>query len=245
MLIHGFTDSGRDWFPLIPFTDPSRRIIVVDLRGHGGSSKPECCYTRFDFAYDIKLLLDNLKIGRADLVGHSLGAVIAQTFAEQWPERTGKVVLISSPAAPARQSASSGRSRSRAMDYRAQIARLTEPIDPDSAFMIDWYGSPSQVDEDFLRRQRRDAAAIPLRIWLAVLDQSSPIPLSTASSRLKAPCLIIWGGKDAIVDPQRRRDLQGALPRARVRTFEALGHNPFWEQPGAVAAAINSFLDRP
>lgn len=96
VLIHGYTDSDLDWAPLIPYLSRDFRLVVVDLRSHGASSKPECCYTRLDFAYDVKLLLDALGIGRADIVGHSLGSMIAQTFAEYWPQRTRRVVLISS-----------------------------------------------------------------------------------------------------------------------------------------------------
>ena len=96
VLIHGYTDSARDWVPLMPYLSKRFRLVLVDIRGHGRSSKPECCYTRLDFAYDIKLLLDSLGIQRADIVGHSLGSIIAQTFAEFWPEKTGRVVLIAS-----------------------------------------------------------------------------------------------------------------------------------------------------
>src|SRR5215468_514552 len=87
VLIHGYTDNARDWVPLVPYLSPHLHLILVALRGHGRSAKPECCYTRFDFAYDVKRLLDSLGITRADLVGHSLGSVVAQTFAEFWPER--------------------------------------------------------------------------------------------------------------------------------------------------------------
>ena len=62
VMIHGYTDNARDWWPMLPYLDPSRRVILVDIRGHGASSKPECCYTRLDFAYDIKLLLDRLGV---------------------------------------------------------------------------------------------------------------------------------------------------------------------------------------
>lgn len=51
VLIHGYTDSARDWVPLVPYLSPRLRLILVDLRGHGRSGKPECCYTRLDFAY--------------------------------------------------------------------------------------------------------------------------------------------------------------------------------------------------
>jgi pimeloyl-ACP methyl ester carboxylesterase len=82
VLIHGYTDNARDWVPLVPYLSKRYRLILVDIRGHGQSGKPECCYSRLDFAYDIKLLLDALEVRKADIVGHSLGSIIAQTFAE-------------------------------------------------------------------------------------------------------------------------------------------------------------------
>ena len=91
ILIHGYTDSARDWAPIAPLLTPRFRLIIVDLRGQGGSDKPDCCYTRFDFAYDIKLLLDSLNIPTADVVGHSLGSIVAQTFAELWPDTTRQI----------------------------------------------------------------------------------------------------------------------------------------------------------
>src|ERR1700731_3945494 len=96
VLIQGYPDSARDWLPVEPLLAKRFRLIIVDLRGHGASDKPECCYTRFDFAYDIELLLDSLHIAAADIAGHSLGSLVAQTFAELWPGYTRRLILISS-----------------------------------------------------------------------------------------------------------------------------------------------------
>jgi pimeloyl-ACP methyl ester carboxylesterase len=239
VLIHGYTDNARDWVPLVPYLNPHWHLILVDLRGHGQSSKPECCYTRLDFAYDVKLLLDALKIPRADIVGHSMGSYVAQTFAEFWPQRTRRVVLISSgggppPGAPPQKPS---------FDYAAQIRQLKEPIDPDSQFMIEWWSSPTPVDADFLRRQRRDAAAIPLSVWLAVLDQGLvSLDLQRTLPRLTAPTLLIWGEKDPLMAEDVRATLRAALPHAEVKVFPGLGHNPFWEQPQACAKVIDAFL---
>jgi len=243
VLIHGYTDSARDWVPLAPYLSRDLRLILIDIRGHGRSSKPECCYTRIDFAYDVKLLLDALGIRTADIVGHSLGSFIAQTLAEYWPERAGSVVLISSTALPLDRPAAQGGKP--ALDFRSQIRKLKDPIDPDSPFMIEWWASPTPVDEDFLRRQRRDAAAIPVSIWLAVLDQGlTAMDLGSTLPKLKAPTLLIWGSEDPIIDEQGRQALRAALPGAQVRVFDKLGHNPFWEDPQRVADVINMFLKR-
>jgi pimeloyl-ACP methyl ester carboxylesterase len=244
VLIHGYTDNARDWVPMLPYLSKRYRLILVDIRGHGQSSKPECCYTRLDFAYDIKLLMDGLGVPKADIVGHSLGSIIAQTFAEYWPERTAHVVLISStggfppdrPKKPAQ------------FDFAAEIRKLKEPIDADSPFMIAWWDSPTPVDPDFIRRQRKDAAGIPLRVWLAVLDEALPADnafadLQATLPRLKAPTLLIWGSKDPIMEEEVRQSLRKGLPNAKVKVFEGLGHNPFWEDPRGVADSINAFLD--
>jgi len=243
VLIHGYTDNARDWVPMLPYLSKRDRLILVDIRGHGQSSKPECCYSRLDFAYDIKLLLDALGVPKADIVGHSLGSIIAQTFAEFWPERTARVVLIAStggmpPDAPKRPPQ---------LDYAAEIAKLKEPIDPDSPFMVAWWDSPTPVDPDFIRRQRKDSAAIPLRVWLAVLDQglsadNAYADLQRTLPRLRAPTLLIWGSKDPIMEAPVRLTLRQALPQATVKIFDGLGHNPFWEDPRGVAEAINAFL---
>jgi len=243
VLIHGYTDSARDWVPMLPYLSKGFRLILVDIRGHGRSSKPECCYTRPDFAYDIKLLLDALKVPKADLVGHSLGTIIAQTLAEYWPERTGRVVLISSTGGSPPGTAPPK------YDFPAQIRQLKEPIRADSPFMIEWWSSPTPVDADFIRREREDAAAIPLRVWLAVIDQALSgdlyADLQSTLPRLKAPTLLIWGSQDPIMEEPARKSLRDALPNAEVRVFDGLGHNPFWEDPEGVAQAINRFLAPP
>jgi pimeloyl-ACP methyl ester carboxylesterase len=246
VLIHGYTDNARDWVPMLPYLSKRYRLILVDIRGHGQSSKPECCYTRLDFAYDIKLLLDALGVQKADIVGHSLGSIIAQTFAEYWPERTSHVVLISSTGGPP-----PGRPKKPPQfDFAAEIRKLKEPIEADSPFMIAWWDSPTPVDPDFIRRQRKDAAGIPLRVWLAVLDQALPAnniygDLQNSLPRLKAPTLLIWGSKDPIMEEDVRQSLRDALPNAKVKTFDGLGHNPFWEDPRGVTEVINAFLSTP
>jgi pimeloyl-ACP methyl ester carboxylesterase len=241
ILIHGYTDNARDWVPLIPYLSKHFRLIVVDIRGHGRSDKPECCYARIDFAYDIRLLLDALHIQKADIVGHSLGSMITQVLAEQWPDRVNKVVLISSTGGPRPGSLP----KKPAFDYAAEIRKLKEPIDPDSPFMVAWWDSPKPVNPDFIRRQRRDAANIPLAVWLAVLDQgvAKYSDLQRNLPMLTAPTLLIWGSDDPIMDEEGRQTLREALPSATVEVFPGLGHNPFWEDPQAVANVLNPFLD--
>jgi len=243
VLIHGYTDSARDWAPLVSSLDPTWHLILVDIRGHGASSKPECCYARIDFAYDVKLLLDRLQIGRATVVGHSLGSLIAQSFAEFWPERTEKLVLVSSTGGVHAACPDDG---VQTMDFRSAIVKLKDPIDPDSPWMKEWWASPTPVPEEFIRRQRVDSAHIPVKVWLAVLEQGlSEADLQATLPKIVAPTLLLWGEKDPIFGPRQRCALIHALPKAQVHTFTGLGHNPFWEQPETFAQVLIPFVNAP
>jgi pimeloyl-ACP methyl ester carboxylesterase len=247
VLIHGYTDSARDWAPVAPLLAPAFHLIIVDLRGHGTSSKPDCCYTRFDFAYDIKLLLDRLHIERADVVGHSLGSLVAQTFAELWPEITGRLVLISSTGTgfgTHTPSASHSSGPPGVPGWLLGVWQLNDPIDPDSVFMRDWWHESARINPEFFSaRQRRDAAAIPAHVWLAIADQSLlGVDLASMLPRVRAPTLLIWGERDTLMDAAGRDSLRKGISQAEVRIFPTLGHDLIWEEPDTLAKVLTAFL---
>jgi pimeloyl-ACP methyl ester carboxylesterase len=219
--------------PVQPLLEKRFRLIIVDLRGHGASGKPECCYTRFDFAYDMELLLRSLQIRTADVVGHSLGSIVAQTLAELWPGRIRRLVLISS----------TGRSFG-TQGWLTDVQRLEDPIDPDSRFMRNWWNQSMAINpEAFSSRQRRDAAAIPARLWRAIADQTLVgMDLEPMLPRVRAPTLLIWGARDTLVTEEGREVLRRGIAGSRVRIFDSLGHDLFWEDPVGVTSAMTDFL---
>jgi pimeloyl-ACP methyl ester carboxylesterase len=243
VLVHGYTDSSRDWAPLAPLLEPRFRLVIVDLRGHGASDKPPCCYSRFDFAYDVKLLLEALHIQQADVVGHSLGSLVAQSFAEMWPEATRRLILISSTGTSFAPDVAAG-ARQPTAGWLAGVAQLHDPIDPDSPFMREWWQQSLLINPEFFsRRQRREAAAIPAAVWRAIADQSLVgVDLRPMLSRVRARTLLIWGGRDTLATPAGREALRSGITGAKVRVFPALGHDLFWQEPGSVADVILEFL---
>jgi pimeloyl-ACP methyl ester carboxylesterase len=249
VLLHGYTDSARDWAPIAPFLSGRFRLIVPDLRGQGASGKPDCCYTRFDFANDIRLLLERLHVRSAVVVGHSLGSIVAQTFAEEWPGRTRRLILISSTGTyfgPASgQDCPSVESVLPASLAGAE--KLEDPIDPDSAFMKSWWQESMRINPPFFSgRERRDAAAIPARVWRAIAVQTLlGVDLRFMLPRIKAPTLLIWGGQDSLEGPAGRAALQSGIKGAQVRNFPSLGHDLIWQDPRGVASAMTRFIQGP
>ena len=94
LLIHGYTDNSRSWSLLAPYLK-QRRLLAIDLRGHGRSDAPQCCYDYADLANDAALFLDAMGVAKADVIGHSLGSLTAQLLAAQHPDKVDGLVLIS------------------------------------------------------------------------------------------------------------------------------------------------------
>ena len=97
VLLHGFADTGDMWAPLATSLAADHTVIVPDLRGMGLSAVPEHGFEKANQAKDIADVLDTLHVARADIVGHDIGNMVAFAFAERYPERTTKLVMMDAP----------------------------------------------------------------------------------------------------------------------------------------------------
>ena len=96
VLIHGMINSSRHWEEVALRLAPSHRVIAPDLIGHGDSATPRGDYSLGAHAASIRDLLATIGVERATIVGHSLGGGVAMQFFYQFPQRTERLVLISS-----------------------------------------------------------------------------------------------------------------------------------------------------
>jgi pimeloyl-ACP methyl ester carboxylesterase len=104
VMVHGITGNLAVWhLNIVPALSERYRILTYDLRGHGYSDTPPTGYTLDDMATDLHELLDELRIERPIVAGHSYGADIALYYAARYPERAQEVIAIES-ALPALES---------------------------------------------------------------------------------------------------------------------------------------------
>lgn len=232
LLLHGYTDNSRTWSMLAPLLT-GRRLIALDLRGHGGSAAPACCYGLDSLAHDVNGFMEAMHIEKADVVGHSLGSMTAATLAAYYPERVDHLVLLSTATSIPKATT----------DWLwDNVPKLKHPIDPNSEFMVAWNSNPTPVNEDFLTHERADGATVPAQVWMGVLRAITAMDWSPMAARITAPTLIIWADKDALLDAASQTHLKEVLPAAKYVTLPGLGHNFFWEQPEKAAKEINEFL---
>ena len=93
VLLHGITDSWRSYGPVLPYLPDWIHAFAISQRGHGDSGRPDDGYRPADYAADVAAFLDAKGIDRALVVGHSMGGIVAQRFALDYPERVLGLVL--------------------------------------------------------------------------------------------------------------------------------------------------------
>lgn len=232
ILLHGLTDSSRSWSLSLPYLEKDYHVYVPDLRGHGDSESPKCCYTIPDFAYDVISFMDEMKIDKAAIAGHSMGSFIAQHLAVEYPERLTRLVLAGS----SDKTLGNG-----TLDWLWEnIQQFNGTIDPE--FIEEWTSTPTPVDPDFLAKLKVETAAVPLHVWKSATKMLMTEDYSAFLPKINVPALILWGDQDAVFPFEEQERLRASLPHADFKQYPGIGHNIQWEIPKQVADDIAAFL---
>jgi pimeloyl-ACP methyl ester carboxylesterase len=214
-------------YPLLP---AEWRVVAVDQRGHGQADKPEHGYAIDDLAGDVPALLDALAIHRAVLVGHSMGSFVARRAAERAPERVSGLVLIGT-ALRARNAV--------LLELEAAVDALTDPVAVSFVRAFQESTVVRPVPADFMDRVIGRSAAVPARVWQAVLDgllAYEPGPPPTC------PTLVLGGMLDGLFSVADQTAAANTIPHSRLALVEGVGHCLQWEDPERFVVELVRFV---
>jgi pimeloyl-ACP methyl ester carboxylesterase len=235
VFLHGVTDSWRSFERVLPLMPPNLRAFAVSQRGHGGSGRPESGYRFSDMSGDLRAFMDAIGLGTAIVVGHSMGASVAQRFVIDHPDRVSAVVLMG---------AFSNFDDPGFADFVASsIAPLTDPIAP--AFAREWQLSTLARDmaPDHLETIVLETLKVPARVWREAFAGFLRTPDFTSElAGVSVPALLMWGDRDAYALRPAQDRLLTVIPGARLITYEGHGHAFHWEDPGRFATDLAAFV---
>ena len=98
VMLHGFTGDCRTWQPFYTQWSKKYKLIAIDIVGHGKTDSPGSIerYDMLSVCHDLKKILDQLEIKKADVLGYSMGGRLALSFTIQYPESVRNLILESS-----------------------------------------------------------------------------------------------------------------------------------------------------
>jgi pimeloyl-ACP methyl ester carboxylesterase len=235
ILLHGVTDSWRSFELVLGRLPGSIRAFAVSLRGHGDSSRPDIGYRYRDFSEDVRAFMDAMGLEQAVVVGHSMGASVAQRLIADHPHRVSRLVLMGS-------FATIGGNLTVAEFVTNEILLLSDPIAP--AFAREWQLSTlaNPTDAGFLDTVVHETLKVPARVWHQTFSGFLATPdFSDELRRVAVPVLLLWGDRDSYVMRSDQERLQAVMPAARLVVFEGIGHAIHWEDPARVVDALVEF----
>ncbi|MGH2558474.1 MAG: alpha/beta fold hydrolase [Thermomicrobiales bacterium] len=233
VLLHGVTDSWHSFEEVLPLLPASLHAFAVTQRGHGDSDRPETGYRLADFSADLAAFMDAVGLEAAVIVGHSMGAFVAQRFAIEHPERTLGILLEAT--------FHSFRANPAVVEFCGLVAELTDPIDPAFAREFQQSTLARPMSPALFKTAMGESLKVPARIWRAAFAGFLADDVAGDLARIEAPTLILWGDQDAFSPHGDQETLATAIPDARLVVYAGAGHAFHWEDPKQYAADLTTF----
>ncbi|MDQ0781446.1 alpha/beta fold hydrolase [Chryseobacterium sp. W4I1] len=232
VLLHGaFMTIDTNWGQLIPELSKNRKVIAIELQGHGHTQFSERKLAHATLAGDVAGVMDHLKIDKADVVGYSFGGAVAYQFAIQSPKRLNKLVIISATY--------------KTSGWLPEVNNTFKKLKPEL-----FTNSPMKT--------AYDAVAPDKTKWTKFLEQmiaaaGQPFDLGDSNiSKISAPVLIIAGDNDGLDKIELSKTYQllgggtsadlGGMPKSQLAIVPGQGHVSLMMQTATILGYLNGFL---
>jgi len=247
VLVHGFTGSKENWYPLAERLGGHYRLVIPDLPGWGESQR--IAGADYGFLAQADRLAQFLRHIRREgspivLVGHSMGGGIAAIVAADHPDLVARVALIDAAGVRFRDNrfgrevlaggnpfavhdeASLQRYLDTVFNDRAAQPVLPWPV---SRAVIDWRIAQAPFEQQVLDRIGRSAERF--------------LP-GEAAAAIQQPALLLWCRQDRVIDPSAMALYAARMPQALQVSLDGCGHMSIMERPDDVAASVALLIQR-
>lgn len=206
-------------------------VVAPSLPGFGATDLPAGFASVDELSYFCLDLLKRLDLGKAAVVGTSLGAWVAAGMAVKTTAAISKLVLINAvgvkPDTPDTLADIFGLSEAQVVERSYHNPAAFQPRFP-------------QMSEAELSRVARNRESLALYTWTPYMHDPK---LKRWLHRIDVPTLMLWGESDRIAPVSYGRAYAGAIPGTLFETVPQAGHHPLREQPQAVTGRISNFLN--
>lgn len=234
-LVHGVGANLESWDAIAAILSRQYRVIRLDLRGHGRSSRIETCHLD-DFLDDVSLVLDTLGIARTHLVGFSLGGMIGQAYVLAHPERVDRLALISAVAGRTEQERASVQARARKVREEG-IASVV------AAAEARWFTEGFRAkNPEIVARRLEELKANDHCSYSAAYTVFAECDVGPRLHEIRHPTLVVTGEHDVGSNTRMARYMHEAISGSTLHILPNLKHSVLLEAPTEIAGLLLDFL---
>jgi pimeloyl-ACP methyl ester carboxylesterase len=232
VLVHGWTQNIDSWRDQIPDFIKRNRVIAIDLPGHGKSDKPEIKYNMDLFAKAIDAVMQDAKVSRAVLVGHSMGTPVARQFYRKYPDKALAIVIVDGALRPFGDKAM--------MDQ--MLAGLRGPKYMDTIGQMFAGMSGPVLPPEASERIKSATLSTPQHVLVSAMEGMAD-PAIWGDDKITVPTLAIMA-KNPFYPPNIEELNRGIAPNIEQTMWQGVGHWLMIDKPKEFNAAVIAFLDK-
>ncbi|HKV81733.1 MAG TPA: alpha/beta fold hydrolase [Candidatus Sulfotelmatobacter sp.] len=239
VFLHPFPANHEFWLPFAESLAVRYRLILPDLRAHGQSGAGEGPATMAKHASDIARVMDDARVGRAPLIGVSIGGYLLFEF---WRMHRGRVAALGlcNTKAPA------DNSEARAARLQAANDVLDRGVEPFLQSMIPRLFGKATIDtrpdliDGALRMMRQMSPEDIAQVQRGMAER--PDSIETLKT-IDVPTLLVTGDEDILTGINEAKLMHQNISGSQLRVIPKAGHYAPWEQPSEATRIIRQFLD--
>lgn len=241
VLLHGFASALETWSDVTEVLRRDHRVIALDLKGFGWTSRPAGDYSPAAQAELVLALLDHLGVTRASFVAHSWGSSVALQIALDSPDRVERVALYDAWVYEAQ--IPTAFVWARAPGIGELIFGLFYKERPQDKIEMAFH-DPNLLTHEFIEEVRHalDRPGTTAAALAAVRGQRYA-SVEERYGEIDQPVLLLWGEDDVVTTIDAAYRLNHQLPNSTLHTFGDCGHFPMIEARGPSNRLLQQFLD--
>ncbi|SDG67087.1 Pimeloyl-ACP methyl ester carboxylesterase [Lentzea fradiae] len=256
VVLAGGPGRASEYLETLGGLDGARRLVVLDNRGTGESDEPvdPFTYRRDMLVRDVEVLRRHLGLERVDVLGHSAGAGIAMGYAADFPQRVGKLVLLTPALRGVGLSPEQSdwdahlAARSGEPWFAGAVAAMERAAAGDRSVATRVEASPlmyARWDERAREHARAELGQWKYEVAAGYNAEGAFVPgvLRRALAEFGGPVLVYACAQDPISPVRRCARLVELFPDAVLHVHEGVGHYPWVEDPGHLVKELVAFLD--
>ncbi|WP_199053723.1 alpha/beta fold hydrolase [Aquitalea sp. ASV15] len=239
VLVHGVGMGKEIWTPQIAAFSRDYQVIVYDMLGHGGSALPAADATLRDYAEQLAGLLDHLGIAAANVVGHSMGALVALEFALAYPQRVLRVAALNAVFMRTAAQRAAVLERAAALAHGGVTATVDSTLDR-------WFGKPVPLaleqSASMVRHFLHSVNPLGYARTYQLFACSDAVHAEGLPS-LAMPALFMTGECDPNSSPDMSRAMAALAPQGQLDIVAAERHMMNVTAPDRVNRRLRIFLE--
>lgn len=238
VLIHGMGSDHTVWQEIIPLLKNNYRVLALDLRGHGMSTKTPGPYSIELFSHDLNQFLKSLDIDQAHFVGHSMGGSILMEMAIRYPDKISSLTLISSFASVDSQLEKTFK------DLKEILIKEGYETFFNTCLQLTYTPEFIGENRELFRKIGEDMAQYSsISALQETLDACLKVDLIDSLESVKVPVMVIAGRKDNFTPLYHGQNIKNTIPGAKLEIMDNMGHNLPVEKGIDTGHIIRKFLD--